>query len=750
MAFRKMELPRARDIEGKSARARANQLPYKIDLRHYRDFTASFPVTWCPIWDSTDVMTITTASVRSFQTTFAFVFIGLLPIANAVTPPPNGGYPGYNTAGGDNALFNLTTGNANTAVGWFALYLLDDGNYNTGLGAGALALNVADSNTAVGALALWLNFRGTENTAVGTGVLLNNDSGSSNTAVGGQTLSNNIAGNDNTAVGGKALEHSNADGSTAVGAFALNGNSTGIYNTAVGYQALYSNTTGFGNIAIGSGAGDFLTTGHNNIDVGNTGVSGESNTIRIGDVGIHELIFLAGITPMTAEAPIQAVLVDPNTGQLGSADIGSFPEGPPGPAGPQGPAGPSGPQGPQGSPGPQGPQGPQGDPGPAGPQGSPGPQGPPGFGVVITAPQNTAVGDQALPSNTGQANTATGFHSLFTNISGNNNTATGASALQNNDTGHNNTATGFEALQNNISPNLNAGQNNTATGSEAMRSNTIGSDNTAVGFQTLQQNDSGNFNTGIGYQALKTNSGGINNTALGAYAMFQATGNDNVAIGTRALQTLTTGGGNIALGEDAGSGVTTANHTICIGPVGANVENGCFISNIHGATIPSGATVFVASNGQLGTLTSSNRFKENIKPMDKASEALFSLKPVTFRYKKQLDPAGIQQFGLVAEEVEKVDPDLVSRDADGKAYTVRYEQVNAMLLNEFLKEHRQVEQQQAAIAQQRQDFEAKIAELKQQVQTLIACVERHNSEIQKINMQVQMSKADKVAAAEKR
>ena len=131
---------------------------------------------------------------------------------------------------------------------------------------------------------------------------------------------------------------------------------------------------------------------------------------------------------------------------------------------------------------------------------------------------------------------------------------------------------------------------------------------------------------------------------------------------------------------------------------GANVSNSCFIGQIFGATSSGGTAVFINSDGKLGTTTSSRRFKDEIKPMERASEAIFALKPVTFRYKKRIDPQGISQFGLVAEEVEAVNPDLVVRDKEGKVNTVRYEAVNAMLLNEFLKEHREVEQQKATIA----------------------------------------------------
>src|SRR5213078_3928749 len=159
----------------------------------------------------------------------------------------------------------------------------------------------------------------------------------------------------------------------------------------------------------------------------------------------------------------------------------------------------------------------------------------------------------------------------------------------------------------------------------------------------------------------------------------------------------TEGNLNVALGVNAGHDVVTAQNAICIGlnVFGADVGDSCFIGNIFGQTSASGAAVYVNSNHKLGTLTSSCRFKDDIKPMERVSEALFALKPVTFRYKKEIDPAGISQLGLVAEEVDMVNPDLVVRDKEGKPYSVRYDQVNAMLLNEFLKERKKVEDQQS-------------------------------------------------------
>ena len=303
---------------------------------------------------------------------------------------------------------------------------------------------------------------------------------------------------------------------------------------------------------------------------------------------------------------------------------------------------------------------------------------------------NTAEGTDALFSNTtGTENTAIGFDALFSNTTGNSNTATGSIALSTNTTGVRNTANGYAALNSNTT-----GERNTATGRAAMVNNTTGNNNTADG-----------------HDALFSNTTAIRNTASGSFALFSnTTGNSNAAAGYDALLNNTTGVGNIALGNFAGSNLTTGNNNIDIGNVGiadeantirigtVGTQTAIYVAGIMGKTVPMSTPVFVNANGQLGTSTSSARFKDRIKPMDKASEAILALKPVTFRYKKELDPKGVPQFGLVAEQVEKVNPDLVVRDANGKVYSVRYEAVNAMLLNEFLKEHKKVEEQQKEIA----------------------------------------------------
>jgi hypothetical protein len=267
-----------------------------------------------------------------------------------------------------------------------------------------------------------------------------------------------------------------------------------------------------------------------------------------------------------------------------------------------------------------------------------------------------------------------------------------------------NTAEGQNALFS-----LTTGQWNTALGAFTLGKNTEGSDNTAVGTAALLSNIGnqisglGRANTAVGAAALLLNSRGSSNTAIGEDALENNTiGGGNVAVGESALLNNTIGSGNTALGDGAGGNVTTANNVICIGSsvIGNNVDNSCYIGHIFNATSSGGTAVYVNTNGRLGTATSSKRFKEGIKPMDDASKKLFSLKPVTFRYKKGIDPESPKhksEFGLVAEDVEKVNPDLVARDKQGKPYSVRYDQVNAMLLNEFLKEHRKVEQMQKQI-----------------------------------------------------
>jgi len=414
--------------------------------------------------------------MKNRHTTFTTILLALacfafLRAARAVAPAPDGGYPGGNTAEGQQALLSLASGTYNTAVGLFSLRNDTEGNFNTAIGAGTLLVNAADQNTATGA-----------------GALLSNTTGNF---------------------------------STANGAFALFNNTTPSGNTAVGSDALFRNTTG-----------------------GTLGTSGG-----------------------TAVGP------------------------------------------------------------------------------------NTAVGSQALQSNvTTSANTAVGYQALGNYTTGLTGTDLGA--------------------------------------------------NTAVGFQALGSGTGGFANCGFGYRTLFSNTDGANNTAVGFHALLgNTTGLTNTAVGAGALAFNTTGSNNIVIGGGAGSNITGADRVICIGAelAGDNVSNSCFIAGIADQTSVGGIPVLIGLDHKLGTTTSSKRFKEEIKPMDKTSEAVFALKPVTFLYKKEIDPTGTSQFGLVAEEVEKVNPALVVRDKEGKAYSVRYDQVNAMLLNEFLKAYRKMDEQQKQI-----------------------------------------------------
>jgi hypothetical protein len=314
----------------------------------------------------------------------------------------------------------------------------------------------------------------------------------------------------------------------------------------------------------------------------------------------------------------------------------------------------------------------------------------------------TAEGQKALFSlTTGAANTAVGWFSLFTNAGGSFNTATGAGSLL-----------------------FNTADNNTACGAAALLFNTTGSGNTALGIATLLHNDFGGGNTADGAYALSSNTEGSFNTASGDSTLVNNTiGNNNTAFGASALVFNTEGSRNTAVGIGAGSSVTTANNVICIGfnVAGTNVDNSCFIGNIYSNVQPIVGTdpdsVTITSTGRLGRgNVSSRRYKHDIQPMDKGSEALYELKPVSFRYNKEYDATQTLAFGLIAEEVAEVYPDLVGHNSNGEPESVRYEQINAMLLNEFLKEHGKVEK-----------LEATVADLAEQLQKITAQVQMNSS-----------------------
>jgi hypothetical protein len=316
---------------------------------------------------------------------------------------------------------------------------------------------------------------------------------------------------------------------------------------------------------------------------------------------------------------------------------------------------------------------------------------------------NTGVGAGALALNTADSNTAVGAVALFLNTSGMQNVAVGTGALLNNNDGVGNIAIGYNALPNNTT-----GEQNTAIGYNAMRDNTTGSLNTAVGLLALINNTEGGNNTAIGRNAMQNNETGAANTAIGYRAGLDVTGDGNVCIGSGAL------------------GVAGVDDTTWIRNVNTLTQN-------FSAGVNDYVTVRL-SDGRLGhtAVVSSRRYKEDIKPLAAVSEALYALNPVSFRLKKKYDETQRRSFGLIAEEVEKIDPDLVYYNNKGQAESVRYEMVNAMLLNEFLKEHRKIEEQQAAIAALKSELQMVKAEQQRDIQTLTARLEQQASQIQSV------------------
>ena len=361
----------------------------------------------------------------------------------------------------------------------------------------------------------------------------------------------------------------------------------------------------------------------------------------------------------------------------------------------------------------------------------------------IDGGNNTATGAQALFSNTsGNFNTATGVAALFHNTIGYNNCAFGANALFSNNTGAYNTAFGWSALQSNT-----AGYSNTAIGVGTLANNT-GNLNTAVGVSALVRNRDGMLNTATGASALASNANGNNNTAMGHHALLNNdTGGNNTAVGVGALGANTAGGANTAIGSGAGQNVTTGSFNVYIGTNVAGVAGEVghtYISNITSTQQNLSPVTVDLATGLLGHEFSSQRYKEDIKPMANASEALYSLKPVTYRYKKEIDKNQALDYGLVAEEVAKVDPRLAVRDGKGQIESVRYNAINAMLLNEFLKEHQRVEalqatitqvestvrKHEATIAQQQKDFQCALAEQKKHIQALTTGLQKVTARIE--------------------
>jgi hypothetical protein len=319
---------------------------------------------------------------------------------------------------------------------------------------------------------------------------------------------------------------------------------------------------------------------------------------------------------------------------------------------------------------------------------------------------------------------------MLLNTTGTVNTAVGTDALVHNDSGSFNNAVGGFTLFNNID-----GMHNTAVGYQALFANVSGLESTAIGDQALLHNN-GNFNVAVGGAALLSNTAGNDNTACGGGALNDTTGNDNTALGFQAGILATTGDGNVYIGSGMSGVAGESNHT--------------YVRNINITTVSGGNTDFVTvdlTTGLLGHLSSSRRYKEEIKPMNDASETLFALKPVTFRYKKDIDKSQILDYGLIAEDVAKVDPNLAIRDRNGQIESVRYSAINAMLLNEFLKEHKKFEEQQATIAelkstvaQQRKDFEVTIVQQQRGMEVLTAELKEQAAQIQKVSAQLEASK----------
>jgi hypothetical protein len=471
-----------------------------------------------------------------------------------------------------------------------------------------------------------------------------------------------VGGVSNTADGNGALDSvgGGGTGNTAFGTNALTDLTTGDNNNAQGNAALQDLTTGGGNAGIGSLAAQHLTTGIHNVAVGNTALNavttGSRNTavgygtLRSGNFSDNVAVGWSALISNTTGSPNVAV-------------------------------------------------------------------GTQALRLNTSGARNSAVGYGALRSNTiATDNTAIGWLALASNTTGggtlglnNGNTAVGSQALFSNTVGRSNTAVGFRALFNNIGdPVFSIGGNfNTAIGNLALASNTLGTRNTALGSNALSSNTEGLDNTAIGLNALASSTGS-RNTAIGSGALQQALGGEqNIALGELAGSNVVGASGNIHIGSE---GTSTDSHVIRIGSLLAGGQTSTFIAGIYNRSFgPADMAVRIGNNGKLGTVVSSRRFKHDIKPIDDASEAILALKPVTFHYKS--DTTNAPRFGLIAEEVAEVSPELVIPDKEGKPLSVRYEDVNVMLLNEFLKEHHQVQDLKTIVAEQQKQIEALTAGL---------------------------------------
>jgi len=362
---------------------------------------------------------------------------------------------------------------------------------------------------------------------------------------------------------------------------------------------------------------------------------------------------------------------------------------------------------------------------------------------------NTAVGAATLLFNNADSNTAIGTAALFFNTDGTSNTAVGVSALQNNTNATDNTAVGYQALFSNTGG-VNSGNFNTAIGSQALYSNTVARFNCGFGFQALFDNVTGEENNAFGYQALTSSVAGFANSAFGRNTLLNnIDGQQNSAFGNSALVNNVHGNQNTAIGVAAGSNIDGTGN-VCIGAFLAGesgVDNTTYIRNVNTFSQPivagiDGVTVRL-SDGRLGHGVSSRRYKQDIKPMEEASEALYALKPVTFHYNKEIDPTQTLDFGLIAEEVAEANPELAVRDGDGKISNYRRDAINAMLLNEFLKAHRKMEEQASQIEQQT----ATITHLKKEIETINAHSKEQDLQIQNVSDQVQINRSNSRVAA---
>ena len=553
-----------------------------------------------------------------------------------------GGGSGYWTATGDDIAnsnagsitlfsggvpFLHESGTDNTFLGRKAGNADMTGQENTAVGRAALSLNSSgDYNTCVGDGALYCNTTGFNNTAFGWGALNHNTIGAHNAATGAQALLSNTSGNSNAALGEGAMS-SNTTGSenAAVGHSALATNASGLQNTAVGCFAL-SDATASRNSAVGYDALGLITNGERNIALGylaGYGLVDGSDNIYLGNQGQSQESGTIRIGDGSHTSTYIAGIRGASV--TGGEYVVIDNEGRLGSAPSAGSA----------------------------------------WAMINDDLFNINAGEISLYSSNDRFLHSFGTHNVFLGKNAGNftltaggHTAVGYNALSSNTSGEINTALGCFSLTDNT-----GGHRNTAVGRDSLRHNTDGYRNTAVGHAALQANDDGNLNVAIGDQALFSNVHGSNNIALGADAGY------NLEDGTH----------NIYIGHD---GAVNESNTIRIGD-GDQADT--YIAGIYGATSSGGVPVYVGAGGRLGTVTSSARFKTDIADLASSSEVLYSLRPVTFKYKPEIDPAGIAQYGLIAEEVAEVAPDLVINDENGDPYTVRYEQLVPLLLNEVQK-----------------------------------------------------------------